>query len=522
MLPSQVQDLPMPIVSDLDAAMMQPARSVPAVRRLGGGLIRMNDAGRPVRAVGRDAVIYELRTPTGRILVLRCFLRSDARRDRALAQRYEALRGDPRLEHLRGASGALPRDIQWIAEGVAVAGSDPRQATAPLMAMERVPGRTLIQTVDRLCREGQVEPLALLADVWLATAMALEDAAFVHGDLAPDNLMVRPDGSIALVDLDTAMWPSFMGTPAPAASNSAYAHPSGAPLNPGRRDRFPALILWASLRILAGHPGLRERWGDRADKDGAALLWSRDDLRHPTRSALFAALDALPGQPEGEALDPLLEVVRRAIRFSPDETPPLAEIADRLEGMGFPRTAAAHGRSRSGAGRVEPDERDSNPSQTTTLSEREQRQTAARELGAAIAARDTESAVALWETWRTVPETATYAAAVHLLVSRDAVAAIERSMRRKDDDGLVAAVAEAERAGVAPPTEARTAVRAARQRIRARLALREAISQRDFYGIASLACSGELDCLGRLEPTQARAVERALAWAAVERALVSD
>ena len=81
--------------------------------------------------------------------------------------------------------------------------------TAPLVAMERVPGRTLIQTVDRLCREGQGEPLALLADVWLATATVLEEAAFVHGDLAPDNLIVRPDGSIALVDLDTATWPSF-------------------------------------------------------------------------------------------------------------------------------------------------------------------------------------------------------------------------------------------------------------------------------------------------------------------------
>ena len=87
MLSSQVQDLPMPIVSDLDAAMMQPPRSVPAVRRLGGGLIRMNDAGRPVRAVGRDAVVYELRTPTGRILVLRCFLRPDAQREKRHAKK---------------------------------------------------------------------------------------------------------------------------------------------------------------------------------------------------------------------------------------------------------------------------------------------------------------------------------------------------------------------------------------------------------------------------------------------------
>ena len=128
--------------------------------------------------------------------------------------------------------------------------------------------------------------------------------------------------------------------------------------------------------------------------------------------------------------------------------------------------------------RVEPDERYPDASQTTTLSERERRRAAARELGAAIAARDTAAAVELWETSRTVPETATYAAAVHLLVSRDAAAAIERALRRKDDDGLVAAVAEAERAGVAPSTEARTAVRAARQRITARIALREAIGQR--------------------------------------------
>src|SRR5918995_4306098 len=172
--------------------------------------------------------------------------------------------------------------------------------------------------------------------------------------------------------------------------------------------------------------------------------------------------------------------------------------------------------------RVERDERHPDASHTTTLSERERRRTAARELGAAIAARDMATAVELWEMSRTVPETATYAAAVHLLVSREAAASIERALRRRDDDGLVAAVAEAERAGVAPSSEARTAVRAPRQRITARIALREAIGRGDYYALASLACSGTLDCLGRLEPAHARAVERALAWAAVERALVSD
>ena len=77
---------------------------------------------------------------SGRILVLRCFLRPDALRDRTLSERYDALRGDPRLESLRAAGGVLPRDIQWIAEGVALAGPDLRQMTAPLVAMERASG----------------------------------------------------------------------------------------------------------------------------------------------------------------------------------------------------------------------------------------------------------------------------------------------------------------------------------------------------------------------------------------------
>jgi hypothetical protein len=54
------------------------------------------------------------------------------------------------------------------------------------------------------------------------------------------------------------------------------------------------------------------------------------------------------------------------------------------------------------------------------------------------------------------------------------------------------------------------------------MALREAIGRGDFHALAALACSGKLECLGRLDAAHSRAVERALAWATVERALVSN
>ncbi len=527
----------MPIVSDLDAAMLQPARSVPAVRQLGGGTIRMDDTGRPLRTIGRDAVVYELRTPSGRIVALRCHLRADARRDTALAARYSELSADPHLERLRGAGGPLPRGIRWVAEGVVLPGPDFHALTAPLAAMERVPGRTLARTVDRLCREGQSEPLALLAESWLATATALEDASFCHGDLAADNLIVRPDGMIALIDLDTVTWPSAPSSAFGSEGTPGYAHPRGVPHDPARRDRFPALVVWASLRVLSRHPEFRERWGDSPETPGAALLWSADDLRRPPRSPLFAALDAL----DDAALAPVVEVMRRAIRFSPDETPPLAEIAERLAGLDVsPGADAPTGPAESGwsidAGdqggdsgdappRPRPSERDGrapDASHTTTLVARDRRRGAARQIAAAVAARDTAAAVRLWEESRTIPEVATYAASVHLLVSQDATAAIDRAVRRKDDEGLIAAVAQAEVLGVAPSSEARAALRAARERIAAQRALRDAVDRRDFHALAALSCSGKLACLGRLESGHARAVERGRAWPALERALISD
>ena len=541
----------MSILSDLDAAMAQPARSVPAVRLLGGGAVRTDDSGRPLRAVGRDAVVYELRMPTGRIVALRCHLRPDPRRDRALAERYSALGADPRLEGLRGPLGPLPRGIRWVPDGIILPGPDLRQLDVPVMAMERVPGRTLTRTVDRLCRERRPEPLVLLADAWLATAAALDATGFSHGDLAPDNIIVRSDGTLAVIDLDHAIWP---GSPAAAFSvegTASYAHPRGVPRDPARRDRFPALVVWASLRILARHPELRDRWGDSPDRHGAALLWSLNDLRRPGGSPLFANLAAL----HDPTLAPLIEVVRRAIRFPADETPPLAEIAARLAGLDAAPVAAPEW---SDAGdwapnppsmplpvpRDAPDRRQSNPAAWddvsrlqgnagspgshpdtqpfTTISDRDHRRAAARQIAAAVAAQDTAAAVTIWEESGAIPEVATYAASVHLLVTHDATAAIDRALRRKDDEGLVAAVAQAELLRVAPSAEARTALRAARARVAARSAFGDALARNDLRLLAGLASSGQLNCLGRLDPAQSRAVARARAWPALERALASD
>ncbi|MCC7023723.1 MAG: phosphotransferase, partial [Thermomicrobiales bacterium] len=531
------------IVSDLDLAMLQPERAVPAVQQLGGGTIRLDDAGRPLRTTGHDAVIYELEVPAGRITALRCLLRPEQARDGALANLYAALQGDPGLDALRAAESPLPRDLRWIDDGIRVSGSHGRMMSAPVIAMERIPGRTLLRTVDRLCREGQTEPLALLADTWLATVTRLEEAAFSHGDLSADNLVVRPDGTIALVDLDTAYWPAREAQASLASTGTdGYTHPYGVPNERGRRDRFPALIIWASLRILARHPTLRMRWGDHPEEYGAALLWSQRDLRRASTSPLFAALDALPDA----SLRPLLEIVRRALRFAPHDIPPLPEIAARLDELGLPRLASArggsgrHGRPPAAAPPSSPPPVEVFPTATHSLdlSERplpprpepempdagegQMAFIAEQKVRAALAARDSVTALRLWEETQALPGVAVHAVGVYELLAHDISEAIDRAVRHNADASVIDAVAAAEGAGIAPSLEARSAARLSREREAARAALREAIARGDLAAVGELERSGRLACLGRLHPDQARVVVRALAWPALERALAAD
>lgn len=159
---------------------------------------------------------------------------------------------------------------------------------------------------------------------------------------------------------------------------------------------------------------------------------------------------------------------------------------------------------------------------TPSLAESDRGKAAAQRLGAALAARDTTLVRSLWHDTRAMPETAVFAVAVQNLVAADATAAIDRAMRRNDNAGLAAAMADAELAGVPPPPEARAALRAARSRIAARSALDNAIRARDYHAIALLELSGNLDDLGRLDPIHARTVARAVAWPALERALAAD
>jgi serine/threonine protein kinase len=519
--------------SELDALFLDPFANVPAIDRLGGGVVRRDAQGHPLRASGRHTVVYELRTPSGRMLALRVHQRPDQERDRDLAQRYTAFQRDHLLDPLRAPHGPLPSDIGWLPDGLRVKDADGKRTSRPLVVMEGVPGRTLRETVTRLCQEGDAAHLAMIADRWLETALALETADFVHGDLSPDNIMVRPDGTITVIDLDTATWPGFPVEHGTAGSNSALRHPQGVPRNPVYRDRFPALMLWASLRILATEPELLTA------RPAEGLLFSNADVRRPEASPAFAHL-----QDADASLRLLLEVVQRAIRFSPEELPPLSEIAARLAGLGFPRLAPRRSNRPVPSTRLK-----TAPATTPTqakgpvaipqvpstskageqalappsvVDHRTVQAERLEVLHAAIERRDGREALKIWGEVREDPSAQVYATAIHQLIDREVRSTIDRALRRRDDAALLQAIAQAEVAGVAVDATALTAARQARRRAETRRALSSALRDDDRTALIDLQLSGQLDELGSVDPVTNRTLARALAWPSVERAINND
>ncbi|HEY7029943.1 MAG TPA: hypothetical protein VH482_01385 [Thermomicrobiales bacterium] len=295
---------------------------VPAVNRLGGGTIAMAGSTQPWRVVGSQAVVYQLRQSTGRVLALRCFL--DDELEPTLGDRYRALAGGQGLQHLRAlAHSPIVGGLTYLSEGLTFPAADFRSTHLPIVAMDWVMGPTLIAAADRACRAGDRAYLAALAAAWLTMVDALAESDFAHGNLTGDNALVRAREGIALVDYDTASWPGIPKLPAPDQL-PGYRHPRGVASRPERRDDFAALMIYASLRVLAQWPDLREEHGDPPSKLGGVLLFSPKDLASPDSSKLFGKLRIID-DPEVQAL---IGILREACLVKVDDVPPFREAVD--------------------------------------------------------------------------------------------------------------------------------------------------------------------------------------------------
>ena len=118
---------------------------------------------------------------------------------------------------------------------------------------------------------------------------SLRSQSFAHGDVKPDNIMIRPDGSLTLVDYDGMFVPSMKGYKSPTIGTKDFCHPLRTMDDFDETiDDFSLASIALSLKAISMNSTLLDTYG-ASDR----LLFSENDYRNPSNSKVISALQEL-------------------------------------------------------------------------------------------------------------------------------------------------------------------------------------------------------------------------------------
>ena len=233
----------------------------------------LDEDGKPVMSSGNFAVVFKMKDEqTGKLHAVKCFLKEEESR----AEAYRMI-----AEELELVNSSYLTPIRYLDKELFVDSNVTNETEFPILLMDWVEGKTL----DKYIRENIDDQYALemLAYQFSRLAMWLLPQPFAHGDLKPDNIIVRDDGSLVLVDYDGMYVPTMKGQKARELGSPDFRHPSRTADEFNEHiDDFPIASILLSLKAIALQPGLLEEYGAK-DR----LLLSEADYRNISGSQFF-------------------------------------------------------------------------------------------------------------------------------------------------------------------------------------------------------------------------------------------
>lgn len=237
----------------------------------------MDGNNRPLMTSGNFAVVFKMQNPqTGEMFALKCFTQDQP--DRAEAYRQI-------MAEMRYVDSPYFIDLKYVDKAIWAGDYD---EAFPVVLMPWIEGEPLDQHIQRLAKS-EPERLALVAYKFSVMASWLVNRPFAHGDLKPDNILVRKDGSMVLVDYDGLYVPSMRGMMMREAGTPAFRHPRRQEMAFDEYiDDFALATINLSLYLIALKPSLLQTHGAK-DR----LLFSDDDYRNLASSRIVGEIGEL-------------------------------------------------------------------------------------------------------------------------------------------------------------------------------------------------------------------------------------
>ena len=240
--------------------------------------------GNPIMSSGNFAVVFKMQDKqTGKLYAVKCFLREQEGREES----YKLISSE--LEYL--SSGFLV-SVRYLEKELFVDTTQGNDTEFPVLIMDWVEGTTL----DKYIRNNihNRYNLSLVTYQFCRMASWLLSQEFAHGDLKPDNIIVREDGQLVLVDYDGMFVSAMKGQKARELGSVDYRHPlRNEDKFDSTIDHFSIASIALSLKAISLKPELLNEFGaeDR-------LLFSAKDYQNLGDSDCIKAINSLSNDVE--------------------------------------------------------------------------------------------------------------------------------------------------------------------------------------------------------------------------------
>ena len=243
--------------------------------------------GEPYRSSGAFAVVFKMKDEqTGKCYALKCFTEEQEGR----AEAYHQI-----AEELEFVDSPYITSVKYLEKELFV-DSNCEDNEFPVLLMDWIEG----ETMETYIAENYTDSyeMSMLCYRFCKMAAWLRSQSFAHGDIKPDNIIVRPDGTLTLVDYDGMFVPAMKGQKSPTIGTKDFSHPLRTIDDFDETiDDFALASIALSLKAISLDSSLLQSYG-ASDR----LLFSATDYLDLSKSKIFAALQGLLADVEARTL----------------------------------------------------------------------------------------------------------------------------------------------------------------------------------------------------------------------------
>ena len=247
----------------------------------------LDNYGEPYRSSGAFAVVFKMKDEqTGKCYALKCF--TEEQEGRAEAYRQIA-------EELEFVNSPYITSVKYLEKELFV-DSNCEDNEFPVLLMDWIEGETMETYIADHYMDNYA--MSMLCYRFCKMAAWLRSQPFAHGDIKPDNIMVRSDGTLTLVDYDGMFVPAMKGQKSPTIGTKDFSHPLRTIDDFDETiDDFALASMALSLKAISLNPSLLDEYG-ASDR----LLFSAADYLDLSKSKTMTALQGLLADEETKTL----------------------------------------------------------------------------------------------------------------------------------------------------------------------------------------------------------------------------